>query len=134
MHPGGSTITAFEGNVVSDFPAGTIPTITQYSIVSFPLGHLNMDGINLMERAFSIKNITNNNEFSYPVKIIVRYDLADFNECQPNDESDLIICRFYGDSYAFHKIEPVGECCINCSNKTVNVCIYECGTYVVVEN
>ena len=134
VHPSGTTVTAFDGNVLIDFPAGTIPTITQFSIVSFPLGHLDLDGINIMERGFSIKNITNDNKFAYPVKIIVRYDLVDFNECQPNDESDLDIYRFYGDRYAYHKIEPIGECCVNCSCKTVNVCIYECGTYVVVEN
>ncbi len=134
VHPSGSTVTAFDGNVLIDFPSGTIPTITQFAIVSFPLGHLDLHGKNLMERGFTIKNITNDSKFAYPVKIIVRYDQADFKECQPNDESDLSIYRFYGDRYAYHKIEYIGECCVNCSCKTVNVCIYECGTYVVVEN
>jgi len=133
VHASGSTVTAFDGNLILDFPAGAMETPTKFSIVSFPLDHLDLDGINLMQRGFSIKNITNNNKFAYPVKIRMRYDLADFNECEPNDESDLAIFRFYGDRYAFHKVEAIGECCINYSCKTVNVCINECGTYVVVE-
>jgi len=134
VHPTGTTVAAFDGNVILDFPPGTIATTTQFSIVSFPLDHLDLDGINLMQRGFSIKNITNDNKFAFPVKVIMRYDLAAYNECEPGEESNLIICRFHGDRYAFHKVELVGECCINCSCKTVNVCINECGTYVVVEN
>lgn len=134
VHTAGTTISAFDGKVLLDFPAGTIATSTRFSIVSFPLDHLDIDGINLMQRGFSIRNITNDNKFEIPVKVIMRYDLADYNECEPCEESDLIVCRFYGDKYAFHKVEAIGECCMNCSCKTVNVCINECGTYVVVEN
>ncbi len=134
VHPGGTAVTAFDGNVLIDFPAGTIPTITKFSIISFPLDHLDMDGINIMNRGFAIKNITNDSEFANPVTIMVRYDQVDFNECTPNEESDLAIYRFYGDRYGFHKVEAIGECCIDCSCKTINVCINECGTYVVVEN
>lgn len=134
VHASGSTVTAFDGNLILDFPAGTMATSTRFSIVSFPLDHLDLDGINLMQRGFSIKNLSNNNKFAYPVRILMRYDLADFNECEPSEESELIICKFYGDRYAFHKVEVIGECCMNCSCKTVNVCINECGTYVVVEN
>jgi len=134
VHASGSTITAFDGNLILDFPAGTMATSTRFSIVSFPLAHLDLDGINIMNRGFAIKNITNNNEFAFPVKIMVRYDQVDFNECTPSEESDLAIYRFHGDRYGFHKVEAIGECCINCSCKTVNVCINECGTYVVVEN
>ena len=134
IHPTGTTVTAFDGSVIIDFPDGTIATPTRFAIVSIPLEQLDLDDINVMQRGFTIKNITNNNKFENPVKIMMRYDLADFNQCQPNDESDLGIYRFYGDRYAYHKIEFVGECCMNCSCKTVNSCIYECGTYVVVEN
>lgn len=134
VHPGGTTVTAFDGNVLIDFPAETIPTTTKFSIVSFPVNHLDLHGINMMNRGFSIKNITNNNEFAIPVKIMVRYDQVNFNECTPSEESDLAIYRFHGDRYGFHKVEEIGECCVDCSCKTINVCINECGTYVVVEN
>lgn len=134
VHTAGTTVSAFDGKVILDFPKGAIATSTHFAIVSFPLKHLDIDGINLMQRGFAIKNISNDNKFAFPVKVIMRYDLADYNECEPSEESDLIICRFYGDRYAFHKVEVVGECCMNCSCKTVNVCINECGTYVVVEN
>ncbi len=121
VHPAGTIVTAFDGNVLLEFPAETIPTITKFSIVSFPVDHLDLGGINIMNRGFSIKNITNDNKFDIPVKLMVRYDQVDFIECTPNEESDLAIYRFYGDRYGFHKVEAVGECCVDCSCKTVNV-------------
>ncbi len=129
----GTTIHAFGGDVILDFPPGTIPTTTRYEIVSFPLDGLDLKGENVMLRAFSLKNITNKNKFANPVTLMVRYDLCDYNMCEPDGESDLAIYRLRGDKNAFHKIEAMGECCMNCSCKIVQTCIEECGTYVVVE-
>jgi len=133
VYPGGTTIHAFGGDVILDFPRGTVPTMTRYSIVSFPLEQLEMRGNNVMMRAFSLTNITNQNTFANPVEVIMRYDLCKFNMCQPGEESDLAIFQYIGDRHAFHKIEALGECCMNCSCKTVSGCIDECGSFVLVE-
>jgi len=133
VYPTGTTIHAFGGDVILDFPPGTVPTTTRYSAVSFPLDHLDLKGKNVMMRAFSLKNVTNRNEFEQPVTVIMRYDLCDFNMCQPGENSDLAIFKYVGDKNAVHKIEALGECCMNCSCKTVRTCIDECGSYVVVE-
>lgn len=133
VYPTGSTIHAFGGDVILDFPPGTVPTTTRYEIVTFPLEHLDLKGKNVMMRAFSLKNVTNKNEFENPANLMIRYDLCGFNMCQPGEESDLAIYKFIGDRYAVHKIEALGECCMNCSCKTIMGCIDECGTYVVVE-
>ena len=133
VYPGGTTIHAFGGDVILDFPRGSLPTTTRYSIVSFPLEQLEIGGHNLMMRAISLTNVTNKNVFAYPVKVMMRYDLCKFNKCQPGDESHIAIYRFYGDVHAFHKLEFMGECCVDCSCKTVSGCIDECGTYVLVE-
>ncbi len=133
VYPAGTTIHAFGGDVILDFAPGTVPTTTRYEIVTFPLDHLDLKGKNVMLRAFTLKNVTNKNVLEKPVNIIMRYDLCTFNVCQPDEESDLAIFEFIGDRYAVHKIEALGECCMNCSCKTVMGCIYECGTYIVVE-
>ena len=131
--PAGTTIHAFGGDVILDFPPGTVPTTTRYEIVAFPLDHLDLKGKNVMMRAFSLKNVTNKNEFENPVTLIMRYDLCGYNKCQPGEESDLSIFKFIGDRYAVHKIQALGDCCMNCSTKTVIGCLDECGTYIVVE-
>ena len=133
VQPAGSTIHAFGGDVILDFPRGTLPTPTRYKIVSFPIEHLDLKGNNVMMRAFSLENVTNKSEFSQPVTILIRYDLCGFNMCQPGENSDMAIFKYLGDQYAFHKLEELGECCMNCSCKTVMTCIEECGAYIVVE-
>jgi len=133
VYPTGTTIHAFGGDVILDFPRGTVPTITRYSIVSFPLEQLDLRGNNLMMRAISLTNVTNENTFAYPVKVMMRYDLCKFNMCQPGDESHIAIYRLRGDAHAFHKVEPLGECCMDCSCKTVSGCIDESGSFVLVE-
>lgn len=132
--PSGTVSSVFNGSVMLDFPSGTVPTPTRFSIASFPLDHLDLDGINIMQRGITIKNITNDNKFGNPVKLLVRYDMANYNQCKPGDESDLSICKFRGDIYAYDKVESIGECAMNCSCKTICVLINGCGTYVVVEN
>ena len=86
-----------------------------------------------MMRAFTLTNVTNKNEFENPVNVTMRYDLCGYNMCEPGEESELAIYRLIGDRYAVHKIEALGECCMNCSCKTIQACIDECGTYIVVE-
>jgi len=86
-----------------------------------------------MMRAISLTNVTNENVFANPVNVMMRYDLCKFNKCQPGEESDIALYRFYGDAHAFHKVEPMGDCCIDCSCKTVSGCIDECRSFVLVE-
>ena len=129
----GTTIHAFGGDVILDFPPGTVPTTTRYSIVSFPLEQLDLRGNNLMMRAISLTNVMNENTFAIPVKVMMRYDLCEYNMCEPGDESQIAIYRFRGDIHAFHKVEAMGECCMDCSCKTVTGCIDECGSFVLVE-
>lgn len=133
VSPAGTTVHAFGGDVMLEFSKGTIPTSTRFSIVSFPLEHLDLHGENVMLRAFALKNVTNKNEFEKPVKIIMRYDLCDYNVCQPGEESDLAIFKFIGDMHAFHEIQALGECIMDCSCKTVMGCLDECGIYIVGE-
>lgn len=133
VYPSGTTIHAFGGDVILDFPPGSVPTTTRYSIVSFPLEQLDLQGNNLMMRAITLTNVTNENAFANPIAVMMRYDLCKFNMCEPGDESQIAIYRFRGNLHAFHKVEPIGECCMDCSCKTVSGCIDECGTFVIVE-
>jgi hypothetical protein len=133
VYPAGTTIHAFGGDVILDFPRGTVATMTRYSIVSFPIEQLDMRGNNVMMRAVTLTNVTNQNTFAYPVQVMMRYDLCKFNMCQPGEESDLAIFKYIGDRHAFHKIEALGECCKDCSCKTVSGCIDACGSFVLVE-
>ena len=133
VHPIGTIIHAFGGDIILDFPRGTVPTETRYSIVSFPIDQLDLRGNNLMMRAISLTNVMNENTFAIPVKVMMRYDLCEYNMCEPGDESQIAIYRFRGDIHAFHKVEAMGECCMDCSCKTVTGCIDECGSFVLVE-
>jgi hypothetical protein len=134
VHSYGTTIHAFNGDVILDFPPGSIPTTTKFAITSFPLDHLYLKGYNIMERGITLENITNKNEFALPVTFIMRYDLEEYSLCDPTDESDLHISRFLGDVNAFYSVKSFGECCKNCSCKTLSTCLSECGSYVVVED
>lgn len=132
-YPSGSTIHAFDGNVILHFPAGTVPTTTRFEIVSFAIDHLDLKGKNVMMRAISLKNVTNKNRFEKDVTLLMRYDLCGYSMCEPGEESELAIFRYIGDRYYAHKFEALGNCIMNCSCKTVRACIDECGTFTVVE-
>ena len=134
VRPSGTTAHAFNGRVMLDFPPGTVATGTRFAIVPLSLDQLDLRGNNLMLCGISIMNVTNNNKFENPVKLTMSYDLAEYSYCMPEDENCLAIYRFFGDSHAFHKIACVGECCVDCSCKTVQTCISECGSYVVGQN
>lgn len=130
----GTVVHALDGGLILEFPPGTVPTPTRYKIVSFPIEYLLPEGTNVMMRAITITNITNESKMAHPVKFIMRYDLCRFNECQPHDKSDLAVYHLLGDRHAFHGVKSTGECCMDCSCKTISGCIQECGTYVVCEN
>lgn len=134
VRPSGTVAHAFDGSVILDFPPGTVATGTRFAIVPLSLDQLDLQGNNLMHLGISIVNVTNYNKFENPVKLLMRYDLAEYSNCMPEDENCLAIYRFFGDSRAFHKIESLGECCVDCSCKTIQACISECGTYVVGQN
>ncbi|MEN8229456.1 MAG: hypothetical protein ABFS38_14955 [Bacteroidota bacterium] len=132
--PSGATVNVLNGSVILEFAAGTVATPTRFTIVSFPLDHHGLEKYNKMKRGISITNVSNDNKIEIPIKITMRYDLVNFNNNQPDDESDLSIYKLFGDMHAYHKIESIGECCVNCSCKTISGCIDECGSFVVAEN
>jgi hypothetical protein len=86
-----------------------------------------------MMRGFTLTNVKNMNEFERPVYLIMRYDLCEYKMCEPGEESEVGIFKYFGDRYAFHDIEALGEGKMNLSCKTIKTSINECGTYVVVE-
>jgi hypothetical protein len=133
VYPSGSEVYAFDGDVVLVFSAGTVPTTTTYIIESFPLDGVDLKGNNVMMRAFTLTNVKNINDFEAPVYLIIRYDLCEYNMCEPGEESEVAIFKFLGDRYAFHDIKDLGDHCMINSCKTVKTSINECGTYVVVE-
>lgn len=131
--PTGTVAHVFDGDVTLEFSPGTVATATRYKVLTFPLDYDNMEGVNVMKRAFTLTNITNDNKMNHPVKITMRYDLAEYTVCDPCDETDLTIYHLWGDQYAYHGIESIGECLKDCSCKTICGCIFDCGSYLVGE-
>ena len=134
VRPSGSAVHALDGSVMLEFPPGAVATPTRYKIVSFPVDHELPEGLNLMLRVINLENITNKNQMQHPVTFTIRYDLCEYKECSPDEDGCVSIYEFLGDRYAFHGIRSIGECCMDCSVKTVSGCIQECGSFVVCED
>lgn len=137
VDPEGTEVTVLGGAVWLKFPVGSVLVPTEFNISSFSVHHLNLDGINMFKRGFYLvggaadQNLTN-------VSIRLNYDLAPKNwkkntPC-PNAEKNLTIYHVSPTVYAYQRINPIGKCCVDCSEKTIKGCISCCGFYVLGEN
>lgn len=137
VNPEGSNIVLFDGDVSLEFPEGTVSAPTQFTLASFPLHHLDLDGHNIYNRGYSLSGITPYQKFNTSnIKIRIKYDLSEENWLKgvPTDPGNLTILNVSPTIYSYDRVVSIGNCCTDFSCKTIKGCICQCGFYVVGEN
>lgn len=136
VEPEGTSVTLFNGAVSMNFPKGAVRTRTEFTLVTFPLHHLDMDGINIYKRGYSLEGHSGTNNFPNGVTFRALYDLDEgsWKKSVPDDELNLTIYYVSPTLYAYERIVSIGDCCVDCKCKIVKGCIGQCGFYVVGEN
>ncbi len=122
-----------------NFPEGAVDEPTLFNVATFPLHHLYLNGLNLMNRGVSIETTGKDKRFTQMVGIRMRYDISTLQKSlkdggDPIEETSLTIYSIYGNYFRQPNIYPIGECCVDCDCKSVVGCICESGTFVVGEN
>jgi len=136
VEPDGTSVNLFNGTVLMTFPEGAVTTRTEFTLVTFPLHHLDMDGINIYKRGYALEGHTENKIFPNGVHFSAKYDMVEENwmKSVPADEQNLTIYYVSPTLYAYERIVSIGDCCVDCDCKIVKGCIGQCGFYVVGEN
>ena len=133
IQPEGTSVDLFGGMLSLEFPPGMVTEPAPISVISFPVDHIDMDGINVMNRGVSISYNSNQGGFGDIVNIKFKYDLSEFESSLKGAETDLTIYRVSENIYAFNRIAPIGPCCVNCDCKQIRGCISDAGFFVVGE-
>lgn len=131
--PEGTTIKAFDETVILEFPSGTVYVPTEFTLVSYPLNNLEMEGINIMNRGISLKSSQPEIDIREYIMIYLAYNLEHFMDGTPVDHSDLTIYRITHDFQTFSECESIGECCVDDLCNTIYGCFAQCGFFVVGE-
>ena len=136
VEPEGTSVNLFNGTVSMEFREGAVVNRTEFTLVTFPLHHLDMDGINIYKRGYSLEGNTQNKIFPNGVTFRAEYDLVEENwkKSVPDNEENLTIYYVSPTLYAYERIVSIGDCCVDCNCKIVKGCIGQCGFYVVGEN
>jgi len=138
VDPEGTTINAFNGGVILDFPEGVVNEPTLVNLASFPLDGLEREGYHLMDRGFSITRDSEyepiSSSLNHYVKIKISFDSNLLAGRKGTMESAFTI--FYLNHYgsANERIELMSKCTRDISGNSFNGCLYCCGTYVVGES
>ena len=137
VNPEGSNLVLFNGDVSLGFPEGTVSVPTEFTLVSFPLHHLDLDGHNYYNRGYSLSGITSYQKFmTSNITIRIKYDLSEENwlKSVPTDPSKLTILNVSPTIYDYERVVSIGDCCTDFSCKIIKGCICQCGFYMVGEN
>ncbi|RLD70902.1 MAG: hypothetical protein DRI98_06705 [Bacteroidetes bacterium] len=133
IQPDGTNVELFGGILSLEFPSGMVSEPTLISVTSFPIDHLDMEGINVMNRGVSISYSANQDGFGAIAYIIFQYDLSEFKSNLKGAETNLTIYRVSENIYAYNRIAPIGPCCVNSDCEQVRGCISDGGLFVVGE-
>lgn len=134
VNPERTFVDLLDGNVSLLFPAGTVTEPTEFTIATFPLGQVDLNGINMMKYGISIKNSTMSGEIENPFNIRIKYDLSHFLPGNPPViEEDMTLYTLHHNVFNEAKIEAVKECCVDCCNKVISSNLEACGIYMVGE-
>lgn len=72
-------------------------------------------------------------EFENFVNIMMNFAMDAFHRSADVDEGYLTIYKIESVGSLSERLVSIGECCVDCSCKTVQGCIIQCGLYVIAE-
>jgi hypothetical protein len=138
VNPEGSSLVLFNGDISLEFPEGAVSVPTQFTLASFPLHQIDLDGHNYYNRGYSLSGTTTSDQqfMTNDIEIQIKYDLSEENwlKTVPVDPSTLTILNVSPTVYAYDKVVSIGDCYTDFSSKIIKGCICQCGFYVVGEN
>lgn len=127
--PEGATITALNNEVFIRIPEGAVVETTELRI-NYKKG-VKYESYILMEKSFSISIV--DQQLLKPITLRLSYSPGEL--CLgSNDEHCLQIYAFRNNNGSIHKSDcfsPIGECCVDTNNETVEACFEELGNFVV---
>lgn len=134
IDPAGTRITALDGTVELYFLEGAVPFPTEFSISSFPISDLDMEGHNLQKWGMLLESTSMENTFNNKVRIWLKYDLGQFQAGALQADNSLTIYSLDPNVFADTRIESIGYCSLSTTYQKVKGYISRCGHYVVGEN
>lgn len=133
VYPEGTSLIALDGSVFLDFPQGVVTTPTLFTISSVALEDHPREEYNSMNMGISITNSIEDLVFGDFVNIRMNYAKDEFQRSPEVNEDYLTIYKMETIGTLSERLESIGQCCVDCSCKTISGCISECGLYVVGE-
>ncbi len=137
VYPTGTDVNLFNGLLLLEFPEGAVMIPTEFSLASFPLHHLGLDGHNYHNRGISLTGSSSDQKFmSSNIKIHIKYDLSDDNwlKSVPTDPGNITILNVSPTIYEYDRVVSIGDCSSDFSSMIIKGSISQCGFYVVGEN
>lgn len=129
----GISLIALEGYVFLEFPAGVVTSPTLFTVSLVDLEDQPNESYNSMNQGISIINSIEDLVFGDFVNIRLNYAMESFQGSPDVNEDYLTIFKKETIGSLSETQVSIGECCVDCSRKTVSGCISECGLYMVGE-
>ena len=133
VNPEGTSLIALDGSVFLEFPPGVVTSPTLFTIASVTLEDHPGEEYNSMNIGISITNSIEDLVFGDFVNIRMNYATEAFQRSAEVNEDYLTIYKKETIGTLSERLESIGQCCVDCSCKTVSGCLSECGLYVVGE-
>lgn len=135
VSPEGGTLNLFDGAMELVIPRGAVSSTTEFTVTSFPVHYLDLEGYNLYDRGFYLEGDSPDQMFPDGITLKIRYDMYEGSwlKSVPSDERNLKIYRGSPSVYFSRSVDPLGECCVDCNCKIVIACAGKCGFFVVGE-
>jgi hypothetical protein len=133
VNPEGSSLIALDGSIFIDFSPGAVKTPTLITVALVAVDDDPMEEYNAMDQGLLITSSSKDLVFESPVNIRMNYALESFQGSARIDEKQLTIYKVESLGSLSERMVSIGQCCVDCSCKTVAGCINECGLYIVGE-
>lgn len=135
--PLGSSFNLFNGEVSLKFPAGAVIAGTEFTLISFPLYHLeDLADHNLYKRGYSLFINSTSLELEKSIRILLSYDLKENSWLRGKSPKpdNITVFEVSPSFYSLEYVLSIGDCKNDISNKQINGWIAQCGSYVLGEN
>lgn len=133
VNPEGIKLIALDGSFYIEFQAGAVTESTLITIASVEMNADPKEWYNTMAQGISIKSASQDIDFSNGVTIRMNYIDNEFQSSTPLNEKNLTIYKLEAIGTSQEGQVCIGQCCVDCSSKSVEGCIFECGVFVVGE-
>ncbi len=133
IDPAGTRITLLDGTVELYFLKGAVLSPTEFSISSFPISDLDVEGHNLQKWGMLLESTSMENTFNNLIRIWLKYDPDQFQTGALQNHNALTIYSIDPNISSETRIESIGYCSGEPFYDIIKGYINSCGYYVVGE-